>query len=104
MWVKNVGVLGPSSSQGDAQSVICLKRSFRWVRGDGGPDAVDIEPGELFAKGCKTVVTPGVKGQTDGQVDLLPLGQHIAFRSACIRAAYIAEYRIDIRYDVKELF
>ena len=67
MWVKNEGVLEPSPSQGDTQSVLCLNRTFRWVRGDGGPDAIEIEPGvriinillEQFGlEGCNPVVTP----------------------------------------------
>ena len=113
MWAKNEGVLGPSPSQGDVQSVVCLNRTFRWLPRDGtDPELIEIEPDprlvdillEQFslASGDKSVVTPGVRASgSDLGRSLTPV-ECTAFRSACMRAAYLSEDRIDIRYAVKE--
>ena len=101
MWVNSEGVLGPSSSQGDVQSVIC--RSFQWVRGDGGPDALDIEPDErlvrilldqfLLYKGCKTVVTPASKARPMNRSiysrssSTLRSGRHVCLPSVLLKTA-----------------
>ena len=38
------GILGPDTSKGDVDEVVCLNRIFRYCRAeDGAPDAVEIE-------------------------------------------------------------
>ena len=113
MWAKNEGVLGPSPSQGDVQSVVCLNRTFRWIRQDGPePESIEIEPDQRLvsilleqfklAAGGKSVVTPGVRATGSDLGKQLSAEEATAFRSACMRAAYLSEDRIDIRYAVKE--
>ena len=115
MKAKLEGVLGPSPSQGDAQELTCLNKIFRWVLGENGqPPAIEVEPDprhiDILADqfglkdSSKFLSAPGVKTDVDGDWNepLEPL-EVKAFRSACMRASYLSEDRIDIRYAVKEV-
>ena len=114
MMVNVEGTLGPDSSQGDVQHMICLNRIFTWVHAtadsptkiliEADPRHVDLILKDLGLNkpGTKSVSTPGVKAK-DGHPGLpLPKAETTPFRSTTMRVNYLAEDRPDIRYSGKE--
>ena len=110
------GVLGPAPTQGDEQDVACLNKIFRYVRGqtgnsDGGTAEIEADPWHAdiivqssdLANAWKAVVTPGLKQKVDAAADtpLLANGAQV-YRSLTMRAAYIAEDRLDLKFATKE--
>ena len=78
----------------------------------GRPEAIEIEAAarhveilvhHLNLQSAKTLATAGVKSTSTDVGHTLPLEMHTAFRSMCMRANYLAEDRLDVRFACKEI-
>ena len=110
--VKDRGVLGPERHH--VHTMTCLHRIFVWQEGkneityEADPRHVELlgeQLGFVTKKGGKinTVVTPGIDGKiTIESEKQLPGDQADLFRSATMRAAFLAMDRPDIVYASKE--
>ena len=111
--VKERGTLGPRAT--DLKEITILHRTVRWLDAIGGHDTCIeycADPGHaevlmhqcgLGSKSAKGVVTPAEK-ITPTPENLQPLSEHdcIGYRSACMRAGYLALDRGDIQFAAKE--
>jgi len=112
--VKDRGTLG--GRRGDLQEINVLHRSIRWIPADvSGPERIeyvaDPRHAEILQVQCglrgakiTPVVTPGEKTSITPDVERpLPEPEVEPYRSAAMRAGYLAQDRVDIQFCAKEV-
>lgn len=113
--VKVRGVLGPRPECQDVQEISVLNRLIRWVRTtsteqieyEADPRHVELLLRQLSLEGksAKPQVNPGQKVPAGSEWTLdAPLGSEetAAYRSVCMRCAYLAQDRPELQYPTKE--
>ena len=116
MILKSVGILGPYAKDGEVQEIRCLNRIIRLVQPafqgydesylewEADPRHLQILMTNLQVKpDSKALGQPGCKMEANADTTPLESKDVAAYRSNCMRLAYLAQDRADIQYCSKEL-
>ena len=116
LLLKHVATLGPTAALGDAQEARCLNRILRLVRPpfSNGEERIEYEPDPRHVEvvlsnmgltmSSRGLSSPGLREKAEADtVTKLSATDRTAFRSNVMRICYLAQDRIDIQYQSKEL-
>lgn len=114
LLVKQRGVLGPEKSLGDVSEITCLNRIIRLVSCDAsGQEYIEWEPdlrhveilvSQMGMKSSSNSLScPGQKEQPDYTSEALHEDRKSVFRSATMRISHLAQDRMDISLESKEV-